>query len=124
VTLLLDTHALLWWLDGRRLDGAAKSAIADPQRLVLVSAVSIWEAAIKASLGKLTVPGSLREAAEASGFDLLSITAEHAEVAGALPEVHRDPFDRMLVAQAMVEDCTIVSRDPVFGRYAVSTLIC
>ncbi len=124
MTLLLDTHTLLWWLSGAPLDPRAGERISSPEEVVAVSAASIWEAAIKASLGKLRVPGSVAEAAAASGFEPLPITAAHAEAAGALPPVHRDPFDRMLIAQATLERCTIVTRDPVFGRYRVDVLAC
>jgi len=122
--LLLDTHTLLWWLADRPLATEARERIADPETLVAVSAVSIWEASIKAALGKLRVPGSLSEAAAQSGFEPLPISLLHAETAGALPPHHRDPFDRMLIAQAQVEDLTIVTRGPAFNDYDVSVLPC
>jgi PIN domain nuclease of toxin-antitoxin system len=120
MSLLLDTHVLLWWLEGADLEPHAAALIADPAVLVAVSAASIWEASIKQALSKLTVPGSLAEAALANGFEPLAITFAHAERAGALPPHHRDPFDRMLVAQAELEDLTLVTRDPAFDPYGVA----
>lgn len=122
--LLLDTHALLWWLAGEPLGDEASRRIADPATPVAVSAASIWEAAIKVQLGKLDAPESLAEVAMEEGFEPLDITFDHAELAGRLPQHHRDPFDRMLVAQARVERLTIVSRDRVFATYGVDVLSC
>lgn len=122
MSLLLDTHVLLWWLDGSQLDEATVERIADPGELVVVSAASIWEAAIKAALGKLDVPEDLADAVVDEGFEPLPIAFEHAARAGALPPHHRDPFDRMLIAQAMVEDLTVLTHDPAFGPYGVKLL--
>ncbi len=124
MSLLLDTCALLWWLAGSQLSEEAAGRIADPGELVVVSAASIWEAAIKQALGKLTMPGPLAQVALEGGFEPLPITFEHAERAGSLPKHHRDPFDRMLVAQAQLEDLTIVTRDPSFAPYEVAILRC
>jgi PIN domain nuclease of toxin-antitoxin system len=124
VRLLLDTHALLWWLaDDPKLGRAAREAIADPAALVHVSAASLWEIAIKANLGKLDL-GDADLAAEipANGFVELPIAARHALAAGALPRHHDDPFDRMLVAQAQLEDLVVVTRDSTFAAYGVSVL--
>lgn len=125
--VLLDTHALLWWLDGdRRLTRRARVAIADHGNRVMVSAASAWEISIKAHLGKL--PGALDVAADIAGavrsqqFDALDISILHAQRAGHLPGPHRDPFDRMLAAQAQLEDLPIVTNDPVFGAFAVETI--
>lgn len=122
--LLLDTHALLWWLaDDPKLGRAAREAIADPDAIVHVSAASLWEIAIKANLGKLDLGGAdLAVEVPANGFVELPIGARHALAAGALPRHHDDPFDRMLVAQAQLEDLVVVSRDPTFPRYGVSVL--
>jgi len=122
--LLLDTHAVLWWLAGEPLEPGIAATIADPTTLVAVSAASVWEAGIKQALGKLSTPEPLGSAALATGFEPLAITLEHADRAGALPPHHRDPFDRMLVAQAQIEGLTIVSRDPVFSRYDVDVVRC
>ena len=122
--LLLDTHAFLWWLDDdRRLGRAARQAIEGPASLVFVSAATIWEIAIKTALGKLDAGGAdLAAEIAANGFLELSITARHAAAAGALPRHHEDPFDRMLIAQAAAEGCTLVTRDGVFESYGVPLL--
>jgi len=123
VNLLLDTHVLLWAVDQpERLDRAAREAIRNGNNRVQVSAASAWEISIKAALGKLRFDSDLGDVLDASGFDPLAIGFDHARVAGALPPVHRDPFDRMLVAQAQLEVLTLVTRDPVFSRYDVATL--
>jgi PIN domain nuclease of toxin-antitoxin system len=123
VILLLDAHAVLWWLaDDATLDPAARSAIADPGNDVLVSAASIWEIEIKRALGKLVAPTGLVGAVEEAGFDVLPITGPDAERAGTLPSHHRDPFDRMLVAQADRVGAIVVSRDAAFVAYGVDVL--
>jgi PIN domain nuclease of toxin-antitoxin system len=123
VILLLDAHAALWWLaDDATLDVAARSAIADPTNDVLISAASIWEIEIKRALGKLTAPRGLVDAVADAGFDVLPITGVDAERAGSLPAHHRDPFDRMLVAQAERLGAIVVSRDPAFGAYGIDLL--
>ena len=124
VSLLLDTHALLWWLSGDPVAEGAVAAISDPRTPVLVSAATVWEIAIKSSLGKLSVQGSVAAHLHDEGFDPLSISVAHAALAGGLPPHHRDPFDRMLVAQAQLERLTIVTRDPVFSAYDVEVLQC
>lgn len=119
--LLLDTNALLWWLEGsRRLSRAAVDAIDDVANEVHVSAASAWEISTMARLGKLRFTGSL--AARLEKFDVrpLAVTVEHGWVAGTLPPVHRDPFDRILVAQAQLEELVVVTADPVFARYGVA----
>jgi PIN domain nuclease of toxin-antitoxin system len=122
--LLLDTHAWLWWLgDDRRLGRRARQALANPRSEVHVSAASAWEIAIKIAVGKLRVQKADLEAEiAANGFLDLPIRTRHALVAGRLAPVHEDPFDRMLVAQAQVEDLVVVSADPVFESYGVSVL--
>ena len=123
MNLLLDTHVLLWALDSpERLDDRARDAIRDPRNRVLVSSASAWEISIKTALGKLRFDGDLTGVLKAVGFDPLAIDVEHALAAGALPPVHRDPFDRMLVAQARAEGLTVVTRDDVFESYDVPTL--
>lgn len=121
--LLLDAHTVLWWLvDDPTLHPAARSAIADPSNDVLVSAASIWEISIKRALGKLDAPTGLAAACHEAGFDVLPITGDDAEQAGALPAHHRDPFDRMLVAQANRVGALIVSRDGIFAAYGTDVL--
>lgn len=124
MTLLLDTHAFLWWLGGEPLDPATADRIADPGTVVAVSAVSIWEAAIKRAAGKLVAPDDLAGRIRPEGFEPLPITPDHAERAGGLPLHHRDPFDRMLVAQAEIEGLVLVTRDPSFEPYGITTLTC
>lgn len=125
--LLLDTHALLWWLSGDdALSLAARDAIADPENDVFVSAASGWEIATKYRIGRL--PQSALLAADvagvvaAQGFAELSITLHHGQLAGNLPRIHKDPFDRMLIAQAIVTDMTIVSNEALFAAYGVARL--
>ena len=121
MNLLLDTHVLLWWLaDDPGLSEKQRSAIADPANVVYVSAASAWEIAIKKALGKLIAPNDLRAALVASELEQLPVTVAHAEAVGGLPPHHRDPFDRMLIAQAGVEDLTVVTGDPVFAQYEVT----
>jgi PIN domain nuclease of toxin-antitoxin system len=124
VRLLLDTHAFLWWLDGdRRLSVKARRAIANDSNSILVSAVSAWEITTKARLGKL--PGATDVAADVAacvagqGFLSLDITLLHAQRAGRLPGTHRDPFDRMLIAQSQIEDIALVSDDEAFDAFDV-----
>ena len=119
--LLLDTHVFLWWRsDPGRLPAAARKAIAGAD-LVWVSAASAWEAAIKVSLGRLELPETLEAGVLASGFERLPITFTHAEAAAALPPHHKDPFDRMLVAQAQLEGLVLVTHDRQLADYEVET---
>ena len=120
--LLLDTHALLWWLADEGLSGQAREAIADPTNLVLVSAASAWEISIKKALGKLAVPDNLEQQVRASGFRPLPINIAHGVAAGELARHHDDPFDRMLIAQALAEELTVVTRDKRFDDYSVALL--
>lgn len=120
--LLLDTHVFLWWrADDRRLGPAARTAIAEAD-VVFVSAATAWEAGIKAALGRLSFPDTIEAGVEDSGFEKLPITLAHAERAARLPKHHADPFDRMLVAQAEIEDLTIVTNDRTFAGYASEIL--
>lgn len=121
---LLDTHALLWWLlDSPSLTKPGRKIIAERKNAVVVSAASAWEIATKVRLGKL--PGAEEVAAEFSGimaregFELLSISADHAIRAGGLPGFHRDPFDRMLIAQAQAENLPLISNEAAFDQYGV-----
>jgi PIN domain nuclease of toxin-antitoxin system len=125
MTLLLDTHAFLWWLaDDRRLSSAARSAVASSTSVVYVSAASIWEIAIKASIGKLRLAtedrARLGGLVAECGFREIAVTAAHAAGVLDLPLHHADPFDRILVAQALAEGLTIVTGDPAFSAYGVS----
>jgi PIN domain nuclease of toxin-antitoxin system len=118
--LLLDTHILLWWLAAPEdLLPDAHAAIASRRNEAFVSAASVWELSIKQGLGKLALPGDPTAAIEAAGFTLLPISATHGWKAGSLPPHHRDPFDRMLVAQAACEGMVLVTRDADIPRYGV-----
>ena len=122
--LLLDTHVVLWWLDDPTLlSEDARNAIADLDNDVFVSAAVAWEIAIKRGLGKLTAPPDLELALRACQFSSLSISVTHALATESLPAFHRDPFDRLLVAQALLENLTIVSRDPKLARYGVPAIV-
>jgi PIN domain nuclease of toxin-antitoxin system len=127
VRVLLDTHAFLWWIAGTpELGRRARAAVADPDNEVLFSLVSCWELAIKHSLGKLRVPGSLDkfmpEQLRLNGFGLLGVELAHVLRVGNLPFHHRDPFDRLLASQALEEQLAIVSADRVFRKYGVTTI--
>ena len=123
MTLLLDTHVLLWWLDeNSSLSKPAGDAIADPKNLVLVSAVSIWEIMIKQALGKLSIPPDFRQVLSREPFQFLDVIADHAYTVGELPSHHRDPIDRMLIAQCAVEGLTRVSRDDIMSQYGIPVL--
>lgn len=122
--LLLDTHAFLWWVDDdKRLSRAAHAAIRDRENECLVSLASCWELTIKVSLGKLSLESSVEQFVPThtaiNGFRLLPIEFSHTGRVARLPFHHRDPFDRMLAAQALVERLAIVSADPIFRRYGV-----
>lgn len=120
--LLLDTHALLWWLADEGLTPQARAAIADPANVVAVSAASAWEISIKKALGKLAAPDDLEQQVQAGGFLALPISIAHAVAAGDLARHHDDPFDRMLIAQAYLEGLAIVTRDKRFHDYGVALL--
>ena len=116
--LLLDTHAFLWWCtDDPRLGETERRAIRDGANEVLLSAASVWEMAIKQALGRLRVPQAPSSAVERLGIGRLAVAFEHAEAALSLPPVHRDPFDRLLVAQARMEGLTLVTHDPAIRSY-------
>lgn len=122
--LLLDTHTLLWWLAGDpRLPARARQMIADSDGTIFVSAASAWEIATKFRSGKLPGAADLAsgfvEIIESQGFVGLDISIAHAQEAGMLPGPHRDPFDRMLIAQAHLEGLTVLSNDAAFDVYAV-----
>jgi PIN domain nuclease of toxin-antitoxin system len=121
---LLDTHVLLWWLfDEPKLSAKAYGIIQDPYNTILVSSASAWEIATKYRLGKLPhaeeAAGNLPTLLRKARMDVLPITIEHALAAGALPGPHRDPFDRMLIAQGQLEELPIVTSDPAFEQYPV-----
>lgn len=118
--VLVDTHAALWLLaDDERLSSRANELLTDPANEVLLSAVVVWEVAIKRSLGKLEAPDGFARQLLDGGAVALPIGIDHAGEVGSLPWHHRDPFDRLLVAQARLEDATVVSNDEQLRRYGV-----
>jgi PIN domain nuclease of toxin-antitoxin system len=129
VNVLLDTNAFVWWLlDSPRIAGEPRRTIADESNTIFVSAASTWEMAIKLGLRRLDIPPNLQnwlpEAIRAERFVPLPVTVEHSMRVEALPRIHGDPFDRLLVAQALMEGCWLVTGDRVFGQYGVPTILC
>jgi PIN domain nuclease of toxin-antitoxin system len=127
VRLVLDTHVLLWWIDGDpRISDRAQALISDADNTVSVSVASVWEIAIKAGLGQLEVPpdlrGYLRRQLARNDFELLPVLFEHAVAVRDLPLHHRDPFDRLLIAQARIERLNLVSRDARMKAYEIDVL--
>lgn len=122
--LLLDTHAFLWWVfDDPRLSAAARTLIAEPEADLLFSTVSAWEIAIKARTGRLDlpadVPGFVTDQVRQNRLQVLPVGLDHALRVHSLPDHHRDPFDRLLVAQAEVENLPLLSRDPLLAAYGI-----
>lgn len=121
--VLLDTHAFLWCLaDVAKLSVPARTTIANGGNDVYVSAVSGWEIAVKRAKGQLIAPDGLAALVEVRGFLHLPLTFHHAERAGMLPTHHKDPFDRLLIAQAQAEGLTLVTKDAHIARYGVRTM--
>lgn len=121
--LLLDTHAFLWWnADDPALGQNARTAIADSGNIVFVSAATAWEIATKRESGKLDAPGDIVDWIRQGGFTELAIELEHAVLSAELPKHHRDPFDRLLVAQAAIEELTLVTADTEIVKYSIETL--
>lgn len=120
--VLLDTHVLLWALaDDARLSARHRDLISEETE-IFVSAATVWEIAIKRALGKLKAPANIAQTIAALGCHPLSITWRHAEEAGALPPHHADPFDRLLIAQSMIEDMPLATQDAKIAVYAVTTV--
>ncbi len=118
--LLIDSHALVWWREGSRaLTTAARDSIADPANDVLVSIAGLWELAIKEASGKLKLPADLETIVVEERFSVLAINFDHLRRLKALPRHHRDPFDRMMIAQALAEGIPIATGDRAFARYGV-----
>jgi PIN domain nuclease of toxin-antitoxin system len=126
VKLLLDTHALLWWLsDDRRLGPRVRALIADPSNDVLISVVSLWEIVVKRRIGKLEADiGQIEQALGRDEFVRLSITPGHLAALALLPDHHRDPFDHLLIAQAIVEDAVFISDDLDMRKYPLKLQTC
>lgn len=124
MNLLVDTHIVLWWLAGDdRLSNHAREVIAAPQNTLFVSAASVWELRIKEAIGKLVLPTDFSDVLADEPFDPLPVSIVHAHAVAALPLHHRDPFDRILIAQAQVEGFKILTHDAAFKRYEVEHLI-
>lgn len=122
---LLDSHALIWALSApQNLSPAARAIIANSNSNIAVSAATFWELGIKCALGKLTMPNDLLPRVRALDFHLLDITVDHALVAATLTPHHRDPFDRMLIAQALADNRVLISRDQFLGAYGVAVVAC
>jgi PIN domain nuclease of toxin-antitoxin system len=124
--LLLDTHSLLWWLaDDAALGNKARALLEDPANDIFVSTVSLWEIVVKARIGKLTADiAEVLKATEAQGFELLNIEAGHLIALAALPAHHRDPFDHLLIAQAVSEHLVFVTQDANASAYPVTIFSC
>jgi PIN domain nuclease of toxin-antitoxin system len=123
--VLLDTHAFLWWLDGdKRLPVNVRRLVAEERNTIFVSAASAWEISTKFRLGRLPaaadVAADIAGCIASQGFSPLEITVQHAQRAGGLPGTHRDPFDRMLIAQSQMEDLPLVSNEAVFEQYGLN----
>ena len=123
--LIVDAHALLWALEGAtsRLSASARHAIADPANDVVVSAATIWEIEVKRAAGRLASPDNLLAIVDATRIDIVPVTGADATGAARLPTHHRDPFDRMVIAQAARLDATVVTRDRAFAAYDVPVLV-
>lgn len=118
---LLDTHALLWWLaDPDRLSAESRDAIMKSSNDIYVSAASAWEIAIKKRIGKLQAPDDLEVQIDENRFTPLPVEIRHGLAVERLPPIHRDPFDRMLVIQAQLEDLTVITRDEIIPEYGIS----
>jgi PIN domain nuclease of toxin-antitoxin system len=124
MSYLLDTHTFIWWIeDNLSLSYQSKQIISNPNNLIFVSAVNTWEITIKKSLGKLNVPGNLEEIILQCGFDILPITIKHTLSIEHLDKYHDDPFDRLLISQAIIENLTIITRDEKIIKYKVPYIL-
>ncbi len=123
MSYLIDTHVLLWWMDNsNKLSQKEKDVISKSDNLILISSAVIWEIRIKESLGKLKIPSDFFSTVQKGGFQFLSIDAVHTNYLEKLPLHHRDPFDRILISQAILENLTIITHDAIFKKYEVSLL--
>ena len=120
---LLDTHTLLWWLaDATQLGDRCREMISDQRNQVFVSAATTWEISVKMSLGKLEAPEDMDSVVEDEGFSKLPINLYHGQLAGRLPAIHPDPFDRMLIAQAQAEGMILVTADELIAKYQLRVM--
>lgn len=121
--ILIDTHVLIWWFEGDiQLGNLAREHISNPDNEVYVSAATVWEMSIKQQLGKLVAPDDIDARVEIAGFSKLKISLFHGQQAGRLPLHHKDPFDRMLIAQAQAEGLQILTKDEHFPKYGISLI--
>lgn len=121
--LLLDSHVIVWWLDDpSRLTGSVRAAIQNPANGVSFSAASIWELSLKSAKNQLRLPPNLLSVLKDDGFDELPVTSAHAMLASSLPALHGDPFDRLLIAQALAEGLVLATRDRAIVRYDVPVM--
>lgn len=121
---LLDTHIVLWWLnDSKKLKPSIRTIITTSENNIFTSSASIWEISIKRALGKLKAPENTLEKINESDFQLLSVTARQAWQVQQLPFHHKDPFDRLLIAQAQLEHLSIITADHIFQKYSVSVVL-
>lgn len=122
--LLLDTHILLWWMVGSpSLPAEAQELVSDPENTIFISAVSLWEIWLKKSIGKIRLPPKFEEALARESFEHLPLTAKQTRLVDGLPWHHRDPFDRMLVAQAQAEKLTLLTADAVMEKYGAAVRV-
>jgi PIN domain nuclease of toxin-antitoxin system len=123
MNILLDTHVLIWTLENNpTLSDKARNSIVRANNIVFVSSASVWEIAIKKQLAKLDSPDNLQEEIKLHRFTPLPINHDHAELVGKLPDIHKDPFDRMLIAQATIEKLTLVTRDELIAKYNIKII--
>jgi len=123
MNVLLDTHILIWALENNpALPQKARDVIIDGSNVIYVSSATVWEMSIKKAIGKLSVPDNLYEEIKNHRFTMLDINFEHAELAGKLPDLHKDPFDRMLIAQSIIEKLTLISKDSMIAKYQVKLM--
>lgn len=123
MNILLDTHVLIWALENNpTLSDKARNSIVRASNIVFVSSASVWKIAIKKQLAKLESPDNLLEEIKLHRFTPLPINHDHAELAGKLPDIHKDPFDRMLIAQTIIEKLTLVTRDKLITKYNIKII--
>ncbi|MBT4836092.1 MAG: type II toxin-antitoxin system VapC family toxin [Methylococcales bacterium] len=123
MNFLLDTHILIWSLENNpKLSDAFREVITDGKNMIFVSAVSAWEISIKKAMGKLNVPDNLTEEIKYKRFTPLNINFDHAKLAGELPHFHKDPFDRLLIAQSIIEKLVFITNDQKISQYQVDLL--
>lgn len=123
MNLILDTHIILWWLDNNaKLPEKYLKAISDSNNICFISSAVIWEISIKSALGKLEIPGNFTDILQAEGFSELPVSWNHAAMVRKLPFHHKDPFDRLIIAQTIIEDLTLLTVDKIISEYGVKIL--